>query len=104
AFASLRGYLLRYCTTRSDQRSRILARPILRPGLLLDVLHRVADGLDLLRLLVRDLHPELLLEAHDQLDQVERVRVEILDERRLRLDLGLVDAELLDDDLLQALV
>src|SRR5712692_7556523 len=71
----------------------------LGPGLLLHVFHRVADRLDLLGLFVRDLHPELLLEAHDQLDQVERVCVEILHERGLWFHVAFVDAELLDDDL-----
>ena len=57
---------------------------------------------DALRILVRDLHPELLLEAHDELDQVEGVGIEVLDERGGRGDLFLVDAELLDDDLLES--
>src|SRR5688500_6398034 len=71
-------------------------------NVLFDVLLRVTDGLDLLSLFVRDLHPELFLEAHDQLDEVERVRVQVVDERRLRLHVCLVDAELLDDDRLEA--
>jgi hypothetical protein len=43
-------------------------------------------------------------EAHDQLDQVERIGIEVLDERGLGLNLLVVDAELLDDDLLEAFV
>ena len=39
-----------------------------------------------------------------ELDQVERVGVQVVDERRLGLDFFLVDAELLDDDLLEAVV
>src|ERR671915_2045855 len=69
---------------------------------LLDVLDGVRDLLDLLGVLVRDLHAELLLEAHDELDQVEGVGVEVFDERGLGSDLLLVHAELLDDDLLEA--
>src|SRR4029077_19465515 len=76
------------------------------PSLLLvflDVLDGVGDLLDLLGILVRDLHAELLFEAHDQLDEVQRVRVEVLDERGLWSHLVLVDAELLDDELLETL-
>ena len=54
----------------------------------------------LLRLLVRDLHAELILELHDQLDEVEGVGVEIVLEGRLGRDLVLVDTELLDENLL----
>jgi hypothetical protein len=43
-----------------------------------DVVDGLTDGLDLLRVLVRDLDPELILELHDQLDEVEGVGVEIL--------------------------
>src|SRR5665811_1742909 len=68
-------------------------------GVLVDVVEGVLHGTDLLGFLVRDLDPELLLEAHDELDEVERVRVQIVDERGLGQDLRLVDAELLDNDL-----
>ena len=73
-------------------------------GALVDVVDGILDGADLLRVLVRDLRPELLFEAHDQLHEVERVGVQVVDERCLGLDLILVGAELLDDDLLEALV
>src|SRR5947209_3228148 len=65
-----------------------------------DVVDRLADSRDLLRILVRDLDPELILELHDQLDEVERVGVEIFLERRIVVDLGLVDTELLGQDFL----
>src|SRR4051812_33059802 len=70
-------------------------------GPLVDVVDGVLDGPDLLGVLVRDLRSELLLEAHDQLDQIQRIRVQIVDERRLGLDLVLFDAKLLDHELLQ---
>src|SRR4029079_16061726 len=73
-------------------------------GPLVDVVDRVLDRADLLRVLVRDLGPELLLEAHDELHEIERVGVEVVDERRVRLDLVFFDAELLDDELLPSLV
>src|SRR5438093_4101606 len=69
---------------------------------LLDEVDGVLDLLDLLGILVRDLHAELFLEAHDQLDQVEGVGVEVLDERGLGGDLLFVDAKLFDDELLQS--
>ena len=48
-----------------------------------DVVDCLPDGLDLLRVLVGDLDPELILELHDQLDQVERIGVEVFLEGRL---------------------
>src|SRR3954452_5882392 len=101
------------CTSACSSRSRSrTGRPILsakasagrtspasggRPdrwlgGVLVDVIDGVLDRADLLRILVRDLRPELLFEAHDELDQVERVSVQVVDERRLGLDLILVGA------------
>src|SRR5947209_3238515 len=68
-----------------------------------DVVDRLADGRDLLRILVRDLDPELILELHDQLDEVERVGVEILLKGRFVGDLILFDAELLGQDILDLL-
>src|SRR5512146_2536408 len=68
--------------------------------LLLQVVDGVADGLELLGVLVRDLDAELLLERHDQLDRIERVRAEVLDERSLRRHLLRLDAQLVHDDLL----
>ena len=54
-----------------------------------DVVDGLPDALDLLRVLVRDLDPELVLELHDQLDEVERIGVEILLEGRLLGDFAL---------------
>src|SRR4051794_26443017 len=69
-----------------------------------DVVDSLPDRLDLLRVLVRDLDPELVLELHDQLDQIERVRIEIFLERRFLGDLVLVDAELFAQHLSDPLV
>src|SRR5512137_241712 len=68
-----------------------------------DVVDSLADGRDLLRVVVRDLDAELILELHDQLHQVERVGVEILLERGLLRELAVVDPELLAEDGLDAL-
>src|SRR6267143_428268 len=72
-------------------------------GVRLDVVDGLLDGGDFLGFLVGDLGLELLLERHHQLDGVEEVRAQVIDERRLVLDFGFVDSELLGDDLLDAL-
>src|SRR5690606_22762210 len=71
---------------------------LLRP-VLLEVTDRISDGLELLRLLIRDLDPELLYEGHDPLDRVQRIRAEVSDERCLPRHLLGLHAELVDDDL-----
>src|ERR1043165_8412893 len=62
-------------------------------GLLVEILHRIADGAKLLRLFVRDVDVELLLERHHELDGVEAVRAEILHEAGLGKELLPLDAE-----------
>src|SRR5207244_2364069 len=68
-----------------------------------DVVDGLPDGGDLLGVLVGDLDPELVLQLHDQLDEIERVCIEVLLERGFLVDFGLVDAELLDEDFLDPL-
>src|SRR3990172_11669435 len=68
-----------------------------------NVIDRLLHRRDLLGFLVRDLHLELLLEGHHQLDRVERGGAPVIDEGRLVLGLGLVDAQLLGNDLLDPL-
>src|SRR5688572_6583997 len=68
-------------------------------GVRLDVVDGLLHRRDLLRFLVRDLGLELFFQRHDELDRVKRVRAEVVDERGFVLDLGLVHAELLGDDL-----
>src|SRR4051794_26418199 len=91
------------CSSRSAGSSSIR---LSRVALLVrgDVVDGLTDGRDLLCVIVRDLDPELVLELHDQLDEVERVRFEVLLKRRLFVDLVLVDAELLAQDFLHTLV
>src|SRR3954452_2999171 len=85
----------RRSSTGSPARARLLVGS--------DVVDGLPDGRDLLGVLVRDLDPEGVLELHDQLDQVERVGVEVLLERRLLGDLALLDPELLGQNLLDPL-
>src|SRR5690606_737772 len=72
--------------------------------LLVQVLERIADGTELLSLLVGDVDVELLLECHHQLDGIERVGAEVFHEGRLVGQLLALDAEFLDDDVLDLLV
>src|SRR5690606_40945370 len=88
--------------------SRVVPRAIaryagLRGRVLADEINRILDGNDLLGRIVRDLDPELLLERHHQLDGVEAVGAQIVDEAGPLGDLGLVDPEMLDDNLLNTL-
>jgi hypothetical protein len=75
-------------------------------GVLLGVALDVVDGLldvgDLLGFLVGDLALELFLERHHELHVVQRIRAEVFHEGRLVLDVGLGNAQLLGDDLLDA--
>src|SRR4051794_23860045 len=58
----------------------------------------VADGLEVLDLVVRDLHAEPLLGGHDDLDHGERVDVQVLGERLVLGDvLGVDSGDLLED-------
>src|SRR6185437_3006789 len=69
---------------------------------LFDVLVGVADGVDLLRRVVGDLDAEFFFEGHHQLDDVEAVGAQIVDEARVRRHLVFFDAQVLDDELLNA--
>src|SRR6476619_590798 len=68
-----------------------------------DVVDRLPYGRDLLCILVGDLEAELVFQLHDQLDKIERVRVEVGLEGRVLGHLLLVDAELLHQDAAAAL-
>src|SRR3972149_1489408 len=67
-------------------------------GLLLvrdDVVDRLADGRELAGVVVGDLQPELILEIHDDLHEVERIGAEVFFKGSVLRDLALLDAELL---------
>ena len=98
-------------TTQKNTAGAVFFRKSSRPrrGRLLfrsfffDVFHHVADGLKLLGIFIRHFDGKFFLKCHDQLDDIERVRAQILDERRRGRDLFRIDAELLDDDVLHLL-
>src|SRR5688572_23813888 len=73
----------------TTRRSDMPASPKLTFALqvLLDEHDGRSDRLNLLRLFVGDLQVELVLQFHDQLDGVQRVGVEVVNKRRLPIDL-----------------
>ena len=66
----------------------------------LDVLDRILDGANLLRVFVGDDDLEGFFESEHELDEAELISAEVVDERRFRLDVLLVDVELFFDDAL----
>src|SRR5262249_48742088 len=91
-------------TARGFRKASAMSLPVAaspQPSLLvlLDVLHDIPNGTDLLRVLVGDFHLVLFLERHYHLDDIERIRAEILDERGLRRDFFFSPSEVLADDL-----
>src|ERR1700749_4873145 len=72
--------------------------------MLLDVVGRVLDGLDLLRVLIRNLDVEGLFELHHQFDDVERIGAEVFLEACTGRDLSFVHLKLLDDNLFHLLI
>src|SRR5205085_4732698 len=61
-------------------------------GVLLQEFDRVAHGQDRFGGIIGDFATELLLEGHDELDGIERVRAEVVDEARVLRDLVGLDA------------
>src|ERR1044072_2647425 len=88
--------------------TRLIARPPCcrrRSGLgvALDEADSVADGLDLLGGIVGNLDAEFLFERHHQFDGIQAVGTQVVDELGIFLDLRRFDAQMLHDDLLNAL-
>src|SRR6266852_3656137 len=81
-------------------------RPKLFPRLrvLADVVDRVLYGADLLRVFIGDFDIESFFESHDQFDRVERVRAQVVHERRAGSDFAFIYSQLLHDNLLYLLV
>src|ERR1700722_18552242 len=69
-------------------------------GVLVDVVDRILDGANLLRVFVRDFYAEVLFQSHHEFDGVERIGAQVFDKRAAWGDLVFVHAQLLGDDLL----
>src|SRR6056297_3438964 len=67
-----------------------------RSGRVGNELHRIAEGLDRLGCIVRDLDPELFLESHHEFHGVEAIGTEIIDERGIRRHLAFLHPKMLD--------
>ena len=68
-----------------------------------DVGDGIADGADLLGVLVGDFQFEGFFEGHDEFHDVQGVGAKVIDERCLVVNLALVHTQLLYDDLLDLL-
>jgi hypothetical protein len=68
-----------------------------------DVVDGLLDSRYLFCVFVGNLGFEFFFEGHHELHGIQRIRTEIVDERRLRLDLSLIDTQLFGDDLLDSL-
>src|SRR5262249_23128709 len=79
--------------------SPVMTTLFLVGGILLDVVDRVAHGLDLLGRVVGDGYVARVLELHRELDGVEGVRAQVVHERGGFRDLVLGDAELFRNNL-----
>ncbi len=75
-------------------------RRFIRRRLRIQVLDRIADGPELLGVLVGNVDVELLLELHHELDDVETIGAKVLDEARFGGELLAFDAEFFLDDVL----
>ena len=64
-------------------------------GIVLDKRHHVADGVEILRLIVVDRQAELVLKRHEKRHNVERIGTQILENIGGGGNLVLVDAELI---------
>jgi hypothetical protein len=80
------------------------SEPALFGLFVLDVLHDVADGEELLRVAVGYFYAKFFFKSHDELDDVEGVGTQVLDKFGFGCDLLRVDAELFNDDVFDFLV
>src|SRR5438132_936691 len=64
-----------------------------------DIVDGVLHCRDLFSVFIGNLHSESLFERHDQLDGIQGIRAEVVDKRSGRRHFGLVDTQLLDDNL-----
>lgn len=66
--------------------------------LFVDVFNGIPYGFDFFRYIVRNFDFEFFFKRHDQFHDVERIRTQIVDERRINIDVGFIDTQLIDYD------
>jgi hypothetical protein len=71
-------------------------------GLRLDEVDGILHGLDLFRRVIGNFATEFFLEGHDEFDGIQAVSAQIVDEIGGLRDLGFVNAEMFDHNLLHA--
>src|SRR5260370_19008565 len=69
-------------------------------AMLLQIVDRILDGQDLFGGVIGDFHREFLLERHHELDGVKTIRAKIINKAGAFRDFGLINAQMLDDHLL----
>jgi len=67
-----------------------------------DELDRIAESLDRFRRIIGDLDAKFFLERHYQLDCIERIRAQIVNERRVFSHFVFIYAQMLDNNFLHA--
>jgi len=72
--------------------------PFLRARSAIQIANSVANGDDLLRILVVDLTAELFFKGHDQFDKIKAVRFEVIAEVGFHRDVICFDAELIHNN------
>ncbi len=71
--------------------------------MLLNVFYRIANGANVLGILVLDLKVEFLFHRHDDLNEIKRIRIQIADELGALDNLFAIDAQSLDCNRLYSL-
>src|SRR3990167_7138137 len=66
---------------------------------LFNIVDDIRNGFQLFRIFFRDLKAKSFLKGHDELGEVQRIGVEVFDERLFRRHIGSVNTELLDNDI-----
>src|SRR4051794_22153935 len=79
------------------------AGPESGPAMFLQIVDGVLHGEDLFGCVVGNFDAEFFLEGHDEFDCVQTVGAKIINKAGTFRDLGLVHAQMLNDDLLYAL-
>ena len=63
-----------------------------------EILHDVADRMNVRQLLIGDLHIKFLLKIHDELDNIQRISLEILDQSAIHRNGSGIQIQLADND------